>query len=130
MLIIKKLIGSYCSLLLTRCSSKCRIIDVNYNWYDGICRNNISRFFQKNWKCSLLLLNLSINCKNNRYIRPIGYFGLIDYIAAAIFSLYIGYDMYRSTQVQRTVTNALHISVSLYLDIINLFLSLINILRK
>ncbi len=64
------------------------------------------------------------------FVPAIGSFGLIDYIAASIFSLYIGYDMYRSTQVQRTVTNALHISVSLYLDIINLFLSLTNILKR
>lgn len=54
-------------------------------------------------------------------------FGFIEYIAAGIFSLYIGYDMYRATQVGRTVGNALHIAVSLYLDILNLFLSLLSI---
>jgi FtsH-binding integral membrane protein len=51
----------------------------------------------------------------------------IDYIAAGIFSLYIGYDMYRASTVGRTYTNALHIAVSLYLDIINLFLTLVSI---
>jgi hypothetical protein len=52
---------------------------------------------------------------------------IIDYIAAGIFSLYIGYDMYRASTVGRTYTNALHIAVSLYLDIINLFLTLVSI---
>lgn len=55
---------------------------------------------------------------------------IIDYIAAGIFSLYIGYDMYRSTLVGRTVGNALHIAVSLYLDIINLFLNILSILNS
>lgn len=52
---------------------------------------------------------------------------IIDYLAAGIFSLYIGYDMYRASTVGRTYTNALHIAVSLYLDIINLFLTLVSI---
>jgi uncharacterized protein len=52
---------------------------------------------------------------------------IVDYIAAGIFSLYIGYDMYRASTVGRTYTNALHIAVSLYLDIINLFLTLVSI---
>lgn len=64
------------------------------------------------------------------FVPVIGSFGMLDYIAATIFSLYIGYDMHRSTKVQRTYTNALHIAVSLYLDILNLFLSLTNILKK
>ncbi len=54
--------------------------------------------------------------------------GLIDYIAAGIFSLYIGYDMYRASVASRSVQSALHISVSLYLDIINLFTTLLSIL--
>jgi FtsH-binding integral membrane protein len=61
------------------------------------------------------------------YFIPALNFGFIDYIAAGIFSLYIGYDMYRSTTVGRTTGNALHIAVSLYLDILNLFLTLVSI---
>ena len=57
-------------------------------------------------------------------------FGIIDYIAAGIFSLYIGYDMYRASMATRSLISALHISVSLYLDIINLFLNLLRILGK
>lgn len=56
--------------------------------------------------------------------------GIIDYISAGIFSLYIGYDMYRASNASRTYTGALHIAVSLYLDIINLFMSILSILKN
>ncbi len=54
--------------------------------------------------------------------------GFIDYIAAGIFSLYIGYDMYRASVVQKSLDSAVDISVDLYLDIINLFLNLLRIM--
>lgn len=54
-------------------------------------------------------------------------FGFIDYISAGIFSLYIGYDMYRASEISKTIDNAIDISVDLYLDIINLFLNLLRI---
>jgi len=52
---------------------------------------------------------------------------IIDYAAAGIFSLYIGYDMYRATHVPKTFDNAVDIAVSLYLDILNLFLVLLRL---
>ena len=55
---------------------------------------------------------------------------LFDYIGAGIFSLYIGYDMWRASEVPRTADNAIDISVNLYLDIINLFLNLLRIFGK
>lgn len=55
-------------------------------------------------------------------------FGFIDYIAAGIFSLYIGYDMFRASEATRTFGSALKIAVSLYLDIFNLFMSILSIL--
>jgi FtsH-binding integral membrane protein len=55
-------------------------------------------------------------------------FGIIDWIAAGIFSLYIGYDMYRASVATKSIISALHISVSLYLDIINLFLNILKII--
>lgn len=54
-------------------------------------------------------------------------FGWIDWISAALFSLYIGYDWYRASEVPRTLDNAVDIAVSLYLDIVNLFLTLLQI---
>jgi FtsH-binding integral membrane protein len=62
------------------------------------------------------------------FVPALNSFGVIDYIAAGIFSLYIGYDMFRATEATRSVGSALKIAVSLYLDIINLFTSLLSIL--
>lgn len=62
------------------------------------------------------------------FVPALNAFGIIDYIAAGIFSLYIGYDMFRATEATRSVGSALKIAVSLYLDIVNLFLSILSIL--
>lgn len=56
--------------------------------------------------------------------------GVIDYIGAGIFSLYIGFDMYRANEMPKTIDNAVDICVDLYLDIINLFLFLLRIMGK
>lgn len=53
--------------------------------------------------------------------------GLIDYAAAGLFALYIGYDMWRASEIPATLDNAVDVAVSLYLDIINLFLNLLRI---
>jgi len=50
----------------------------------------------------------------------------IDWVAAGIFSLYVGYDLWRARQVPRTVDNSIDIALALYLDIINLFLSVLR----
>lgn len=50
----------------------------------------------------------------------------IDWIAAGIFSLYIGYDLWRAREASRTVDNSIDIALALYLDIINLFLSVLR----
>lgn len=52
---------------------------------------------------------------------------VLDYVAAIIFSLYIGFDMWRASEMPSTVDNAVDVAVSLYLDIINLFLNLLSI---
>ena len=62
------------------------------------------------------------------FVPALNSFGIIDYVSAGIFSLYIGYDMFRATEATRSVGSALKIAVSLYLDIINLFMSLLSIL--
>ena len=56
--------------------------------------------------------------------------GIIDYAGAGIFSLYIGYDMWRASEIPSTVDNAVDVSVSLYLDILNLFLRILRIMSK
>lgn len=62
------------------------------------------------------------------FIPAIQDVGIIDYLSAGIFSLYIGYDMWRASEISATLDNAVDVAVSLYLDIINLFLDLLRIL--
>jgi FtsH-binding integral membrane protein len=54
----------------------------------------------------------------------------IHYVAAGIFALYIGFDMWRASMIPATLDNAVDVSVSLYLDILNLFLRILIILGK
>lgn len=51
----------------------------------------------------------------------------IDYLGAGIFSLYIGYDMHRATNVPATSLNAADIAISVYLDVLNVFLFLLSL---
>lgn len=53
-----------------------------------------------------------------------------SWVGAIVFSLYIGYDFYRSQQFPATVDNAVDCALDLYLDIINLLLRIIRILGK
>lgn len=54
----------------------------------------------------------------------------VTILSAGLFSLYIGYDVYRSQQFPHTVDNAIDCAVDLYLDIINLFLDLLQLFGK
>ena len=54
----------------------------------------------------------------------------LSVIAAAVFSLYIGYDFWRSQQFPKTVDNAIDCALDIYVDIINLFIRLLEILSK
>lgn len=53
-----------------------------------------------------------------------------EWIGTAIFSLYIGYDWARANTCARTVDNAIDLSASLYLDIVNLFLRILEIMNR
>ena len=52
---------------------------------------------------------------------------IISYISAAIFSLYIGYDIHRAQSAPSTVDSAIDEALNVYLDVINLFLQLLRI---
>lgn len=52
----------------------------------------------------------------------------LAWISAVIFTLYIGYDYWRSQQYPKTLDNAIDSAVDIYLDIINLFLDILKIL--
>ena len=53
-----------------------------------------------------------------------------EWIGTAIFSLFIGYDWARANTCARTVKNAIDLSSSLYLDIVNLFLRLLQMMSR
>ena len=58
----------------------------------------------------------------------LGYGGdIFNWFFVTIFSLYIGYDWYRAQQYPKTLDNAVDCALDLYLDIINLFLRLLEI---
>ncbi|HRX15795.1 MAG TPA: Bax inhibitor-1 family protein [Spirochaetota bacterium] len=55
---------------------------------------------------------------------------IIDWIVAAIFCGYIGYDWGRAQQIPKTVDNAVDSAAALYMDIINLFLRILRIMGR
>ena len=52
----------------------------------------------------------------------------MSWIAAGLFSLYLGYDIYRSQQYPKTVKNAVASAMDIYMDLGNLFIRLLEIL--
>lgn len=55
---------------------------------------------------------------------------ILSWIAAVIFSLYIGYDFWKAQQYPATIDNAVDSALDIYLDIINLFLRLLRIMAR
>ena len=53
-----------------------------------------------------------------------------DWLAAGLFSLYIGYDIYRSQQFPKTLDNAVDSALDIYMDIANLFIRILSIMGK
>lgn len=53
-----------------------------------------------------------------------------DWVAAGLFSLYIGYDVYRSQQFKKTVDNAVDCAMDIYLDVANLFIRILRIIGR
>ena len=54
----------------------------------------------------------------------------VAYFGAGIFTLYIGYDIQKAQQYPKTVDNAVDCAIDIYLDIINLFLRILEIMSK
>lgn len=60
-----------------------------------------------------------------------GYRGaLFDWFFVIIFSLYIGYDWYRAQEYSKTLDNAVDSAIDIYLDIVNLFIRLLEIMSR
>lgn len=56
-------------------------------------------------------------------------FAIMDYIVALIFCGYIGIDWGRAQAIPKTVDNGIDSAASLYMDIINLFVRVVSILK-
>ncbi|MDE3245262.1 MAG: Bax inhibitor-1/YccA family protein [Acidobacteriota bacterium] len=56
--------------------------------------------------------------------------GWVDWLAAGIFTLYIGYDCHRAMSIPATGRNSVDVAISLYLDIYNLFLTILRLLSR
>ena len=52
------------------------------------------------------------------------------WIAAGLFSLYLGYDIYRSQQYPKTIKNAVASALDIYMDLANIFIRILEILGK
>ena len=80
---------------------------------------------------SALFIALSVSIIANFIAMLLGYNGeVFSWIFVIIFSLYIGYDWYRAQQFPKTLDNAIDCVLDLYLDIINLFLRILEILSR
>lgn len=55
---------------------------------------------------------------------------IISWISAIIYSLYIGYDIYISQKFEKTADNAVDCAIDIYLDIIGLFINILEILEE
>ena len=53
-----------------------------------------------------------------------------DWVAIVIFCGFIGYDFYQAVHAERTKANAILFATEIYLDIINVFLSLLSIFDR
>lgn len=60
-------------------------------------------------------------------MESLWYIPLIEYGAAVLFSLYIIYDWNRAMHLQKTMDNAVDSTIAIFLDIVNLFLTLLRI---
>lgn len=55
---------------------------------------------------------------------------IFEWIFVILFSLFIGYDWARANTCARTLDNAVDLAAALYLDIINLFLRILEIMSR
>lgn len=76
-----------------------------------------------------LFLSLLIGIIVEIVATLLGYRGdIFNWIFVVIFSLYIGYDWHKAQEYTKTVDNAIDSAIDLYLDLINLFVRILDLL--
>ena len=95
-----------------------------------ICLGTIFRnFFSKIG--TALIAGLFIGFIAELIAMLFGYGGdIFNWFFVILFSMYIGYDWYKAQSYTKTIDNAIDSAVDLYLDIINLFIRLLEIFGK
>ncbi len=79
----------------------------------------------------VLFISLLVGVIFESIAMLLGYGGdIFNWLFVVIFSLYIGYDWSKAQQYPKTVDNAIDSAVDLYLDITNLFLRILELLKK
>ncbi len=73
------------------------------------------------------LITLLVVLVISLFVPALANFGVIQWGAAGLFALYIGFDMWRASEIPATLDNAVDVSIALYLDIINLLLWILRI---
>ena len=51
----------------------------------------------------------------------------IDYVTVAVFSIFIAYDTHQAAIIEPNMFNAIMAATSIFLDIVNIFLALLDI---
>ena len=78
-----------------------------------------------------LLIALGVGLLGEVISMLLGYTGnVFNWIFVIIFSLYIGYDWHKAQMYPKTLDNAVDSALDLYLDIINLFIRLLNLIKR
>ena len=78
-----------------------------------------------------LFISLTVTIVVEVFAMIFGFGGdIFNWIFVVIFSLYIGYDWYRAQQFPKSLDNAIDCVLDLYLDIINLFLRILEIISN
>lgn len=76
-----------------------------------------------------LLCSLAIGVAVELIASLFGYGGnIFNWLFVVIFSLYIGYDWHVAQSYSKTVDNAIDSAIDLYLDLINLFIRILDLL--
>lgn len=52
----------------------------------------------------------------------------LDWVGVVLFSAYIVYDLNRAMRVERTLDNAIDCAIHVYLDVVNLFIRLLDLM--
>ena len=78
-----------------------------------------------------LFFSLLIGIISELIAIMLGYGGnLFNRLFVVIFSLYLGYDWYKAQSYPKTLDNAVDSALDIYLDIINLFIRILEIMGK